>query len=473
MSEVTVRSFPRTSWVEPPTLIVAGTGIALAVAVGLLSNAHPRFAWLDMSVLVLAAGAIFVRTLEWRVGLMVLLIVTCLIDRYTFAVGRVNMRPEHVAAGLLLAATVLDRLRSRRLDMFKPRLGEAFLVAWFVVALASSLLEAPHRGDSLKVLALLAISSFALFLPSRVIEKDQHALDQILRWALLAFAIDSAYAVGVYYLHLLGPTISISVNPAGGHLNAYGTLWEPNVLGAISGAGALAWAHLSKDRFRHHWIGIALCLSACVVSLARAALLAVVIVFVLSYVLPRGIRPDVRATLYGIAAALVTMVMVIVADIEGKFIAHPQAGGTISSLGNATDLTGRLNQFRPVFSDLQASPIIGLGIDSFGQRHVTQGMAAHLANLELLLLNDTGILGLLLVLGFVAMLVIAAWLRRHDATVVGVAAMVLVVFITNQSTETLELMITWLLLGLLSASICAAEPLKLPGIARTVRDTET
>jgi hypothetical protein len=472
MTDVAVRSLPREGWAEPPTFIVAGTGIALAVSVGTLSYVHPPLAWLGMSVLVLAAGAVFVRTLEWRAGLMVLLIVTCLIDRYTFSVGRLNIRPEHIAVALLLAATVLDRVRSGRLDAFKPRLGEAFLVAWFVVAAASSVLEAPHRSDSVKVLALLAISSLALFLPSRVIEKDQDVLDRVLRWLLLAFAIDSAYAVGAYFLHLFGPTISISVNPAGGHFNAYGTLWEPNVLGAISGAGALAWAHLGKDRFRHHWIGIALCFSACVVSLARAALLAVVVVYVLSFVLPPGRRPNIRASLYAIATALVTMAALILADVAGKYTIQP--GGAINSLGNGTDLIGRLNQFRPVFADLKANPILGLGIDSFGQRHVTQGLAEHLANVELLLLNDTGILGLLLVLGFIAMLAIAAWLRRHDAMVVGLTATALVVFITNQATETLELMITWLLLGLVSAAIYAApNPVPPPGSARRARDTGT
>lgn len=465
-----MRTIPRESWAARPTLVVVSTGVALSLSVGVLSYLHPRFAWVGMIALVLAAGAVFVRALEWRVGLMVLLIVACFIDRYEFSVSRLDLRPEHVAVFVLLAATVIDRVRTNRLeDMLKPRLGELFIIAWFVIAALSSVLVPPHRSDSVKVLALLAISSLALFLPPRVIEKDKDVLDQIVRWLLLAFAIDSAYAVFAYFFHFFGPSISISVNPAGGHLNGYGTLWEPNVLGAIAGAGALAWAHLGKTRFSHHWIGVGICFAACIVSLARAALLAVVIVFVLSFVLPPGRRPNMRATLIGIGVAIVAMAGVIVGDIFGKYTVQP--GGALSSLGNGTDLAGRISQFRPVFLDLQASPIIGLGIDSFGQRHITAGLAEHLANVELVLLNDTGILGMLLVLGFVAYLTIAAWLRRHDETLVGITAIVFVVFITNQATETLELMITWLLFGLFSAAIQVAEPVRLTGRVRTARDT--
>jgi hypothetical protein len=346
-----------------------------------------------------------------------------------------------------------------------------------VVGLASSVLVAPSRGQSLKVLALLIISSAALVLPRRLIERRQE-LELIIRYLLLALALESAYALAAYFLHIFGPSISISANPAGGHLNAYGTLWEPNVLGAIGGAGALAWAHLGKKRFRHEWIGIALCFSACVVSLTRTALLAVTAVLLLSLLLPSRQRPSVRAVVLGTVAAVITIGAVIAADTWSHYtVAGNAGGGAVASIGNGTDLTGRVNQIKPLLADLKHSPLIGGGIDSFGQRHAAAGAQEHLANLEMTIVNDTGVLGLILFAAFLAVILVAAWRNRHDDLVLGLAAMVTVVAITNQATETLELMITWLLVGMLVAAteLAEAEPvravIKSPAFGRTAPGT--
>jgi O-antigen ligase len=121
-------------------------------------------------------------------------------------------------------------------------------------------------------------------------------------------------------------------------------------------------------------------------------------------------------------------------------------------------------------ADLSRNPIVGGGIDSFGQRHVVEGFHEHLANLELIVLNDTGLLGLLLFALVMIAVIVATWRRRNDAIVGGLTAMTLVLALTNQATETLELMITWLLVGLLLAAN-QAEPVSEPVSARTARDT--
>jgi hypothetical protein len=53
---------------------------------------------------------------------------------------------------------------------------------------------------------------------------------------------------------------------------------------------------------------------------------------------------------------------------------------------------------------------------------------------------------------------VPAWRHRRDATVAGLGMSTLVIAITNMATETTELMITWLLLGLVLMAVDASDP---------------
>ncbi len=437
----------------PLTAALGAISVGLGLATELLAYSHVGWAAAAMVAAVLATGVAFVLLLGWRVGLVALLILTCMIDRHTFAVGRFNIRPEQVAAIVALVALVANRLREGALGWLRPTLAEAALLAWFAIGLVSSLTAAPDRGTSLKVLALLVISSLALFLPRRLLEDDRDRLERVVALLLLGFAVESIYAVATYFLHLFGPTVLLAINPAGGHLEAFGTLWEPNVLGAVCGAGAVAWAYLGRRYFGHPWLGVALCLAASVVSFARAAWLAVIIVFALSLATSVRRRIDLGALGAGAAATAVLSVVVVATDKMGNY--SPAATGVVSALGNGTDVTGRLNQLGPVFADLggKLRLVVGGGTNSFAARHVLNGVPQHLANLELMVLNDTGLIGVLLFGLFGIAIVLAVWRYRKDTIVLGLGAMMLVLAMTNTATETLELMVTWLLIGLLLAAI--------------------
>ncbi len=453
------------------TPIVVATGIALGIVIGELAYLHSGWGPAGMIVAVAVAAAVFVRVLGWTVGLVVLLIVTCFIDRETFPVGRFEIRPEQMAALLALVALVVRRLRAGRMDWLHPSLAETALAAWFAVGLVSSVTAAPDRSGSLKVLALLVVSSLALFLPRRLIEENGEQLEQVLPLLLLGFAIEGAYAVATYFLHLFGPTISLSINPAGGHLDAFGTLWEPNVLGAVSGAGAVAWVFLGRRYFGHPWIGVVLCMMASVVSFARAAWLAMIIVFVFSLMTSFRRRIGVGALGIGAVATAVLLPVVLAIDKIGNY--SPGTAGVVSAVGNGTDILGRFYQFASVFADIKTRLLGGGGTNSFAERHVLNGVPQHLANLELTVFNDTGVVGVLFFATFIIAIVLATWRHRSDTVVLGLGAMMLVLAMTNTATETLELMITWLLIGLLLAGVQVARAVSPSAIARTARDTES
>lgn len=471
MSQVAIHADARPVWPLAPTVGLGVTGIAMGLAFAGLAEFHSRWATVGMVILVVAAAAIFVRLLGWSVGMIVLLIVTCLIDRNTFPAGGANIRPEQVAGILALATLVIFALRSGRVfPLVMPNRIELALLAWFVVALISSVAFALSRIESLKILALLMLSSLAFFLPRRLIANRPEKIEQVVGWALLAFAVESIYASSMYFVHLLGPTISLSANPATGQLDVYGTLWEPNVLGAMAGAGAVGWAYLGPRYFKHAWIGLAVCLTACVASFARAAWLSLIVVMVLTLIItPLRKQIDLRTLSIGSLGAFLLSVWIYASDRLGNYT--PVTGGIGSSVGNQTDVLGRLYQFPIVFNDLKHRPILGGGIDSYGQRHLFAGVHVHLGNLELLVLNDTGVVGLLIFVAFVVAIVAAVIRYRENRIVQGMAAMVAVIAIANQATETLELMITWLLIGLLLAAFNAAAHITPPATSGLARDT--
>lgn len=442
--------------------MVLATSVVLGLVVGELWYAHPSWSAAAMIAAVLVAAAIFGRVLGLTMGLFVLLVATCIVDQWVFSVGRFNIRPEQIAVLILLLGLGLRRFRDLTV---RPTVAEILLLAWFAIGLISSLTAAPDRSHSLKELALLVLSSLALFLPRRLLDREQ--LDQVVRWLLLGLAVEGVYAVGTYFLHVLGPSISLVVNPGTGHLVSTGTLWEPNVLGAMCGAGAVAWAFLGKRYFRYPWVGVALCLSASVVSFTRAAWLAVIIVFAFCFATSIRRRMDLNALAKGATATGVVSVAILAIDKLGNY--SPQAAGLLPSVGNATDIQGRLYQFAPVLADLKHNPIFGGGTNSFPERHAPlYGFPQHLGTLELMVVNDTGLLGLLAFSAFVVAIGIGAWRVRHDLTVLGLSLMMLVLAITSVATEPLELMITWLFLGLLSAAIQLAASVSQPTTARTI-----
>jgi hypothetical protein len=446
-------------------VVAAGLGLGL----GVLTLAPPRLAIAGAIGLVLVAAAVYVRVLGARVGLLALLITTCLIDRFTYRLGPVDIRAEQLAALIGLGlVTVWVVSRRDGWALLRPNLSEALLGVWFALSLISSLTAAPDVSRSVKGVALLLISSLGLLLPRRLLDKttDREQLDMIVKLLLIAFAVEGAYGTGAFLAHVFGSTVSLGANPATGHLSGYGTLWEPNVFGAFCAAGAVAWAWLGPRRFGPTWLGIAACLGGTVVSFTRAAWLAAFVVLAISLAGPVRQRANLRQLVLGIAGTAVIALAVFgaeqVADYYPKVPGSPAAPVTSRGLPalliNSIDVFGRLYQAPIVLADLSGRPLLGNGTASYGERHQVAGQPEqHIANLELSVLNDTGILGLLVFAAFGAALATAAWRLRRDPIVAGLGMATLVIAITNTATETTELMITWLMLGLVLMAVDAAK----------------
>ncbi|MFI5283888.1 MAG: hypothetical protein ACHQ0J_12280 [Candidatus Dormibacterales bacterium] len=440
--------------------IVWIAAVGFGVLAGLLSWVSRGWTTAAMVVAVLALGALYVRILGLRVGLVSLLVATSVIDHFTFRAGPIDLRPEEIAGlGALLAIAAM-MVHERDVSWLRPNLPEVILGAWFVCSILSSLLASPDRRLSAKIIALVAVCSLGFLLPRRILAGDRSAenLETVTRWLLIVFATEATYGSLAYLLHVFGPTIAIAPNPASGHLGAYGTLWEQNVFGAFAAAGAVAWSYLGPSRFRHAWIGITACVGGLIDSVTRTAWLVAAAMAALGIVLP-GLRRrlELAALGSGALASLGVIGATLAVDRFGSYTVPvagltPGRGGLLDAILNLVDVVGRITQLNPIMNDIRGHLFLGRGTASFEALHVVKGVPEHVASLALLVLNDTGLLGLALFIAFAIAIFVRAWSRRSSAYVVAFGQVALVIGLTNLATETTELMIGWLLIGVLMAA---------------------
>ena len=463
----------RPSGLDRGLVIFTAIAIVLAIGAGAVSLAPGKLQAPLEALLVLVAGAVLVRTLGARVGLVALLIAACMINRFTYSLGSFDVRSEQVAAGLGLVY-IGYQLMTRRgeLSLLRPNLAELLLGAWFLLNLISSVTAAPEKSRSVKAVALLVVGSLGLLLPRRLVigQAAREAIDPIIKMLLVAIAAEGTYGVAAWLAHVFGSTVSISPNQATGHLIAYGTLWEPNVFGAVCAAGAIAWAWLGPRYFRFAWLGLALCLAGTLVSFTRAAWAAVAVMLAVSFFGQLRERANTRQIVIGCLAAGAFAVAAFAAEKTTDYYVVVQVTGTngqphqlqptrgfFSNLGNAIDVLGRLDQIKIGGNDIKKHVLLGNGTASYGERHLVAGQPEHIANLELAVLYDTGVVGLLMFLGFVVAVGYAAWRRRGDPYVAGLGMAAIVIFIANAATETTELMFTWLIVGLVLMAVDVAD----------------
>jgi hypothetical protein len=433
-----------------------------------------------MAAAALALAIYLVRVQGIAVGLVTTLIVTSVTDHFTFSIGPLALRAEQVAALIALAVLAVVKLRERDFSWLKPSLAEGLLLAWLVIGITGSLLASPDKRLSFKIVFLIAICSLGFLLPRRLLAGQRLAghIDSVVFWLLVIFATESAYGVIAYILHVFGPTIGLTPNPASGHLSAYGTLWEQNVFGAFAAAGGVAWVYLRPSRFRWAVIGLAACVGGLFDSLTRAAWLAAALVGALGVALPSlRRRIDFRQVVYAGLGGAVVVAATLIVDRVGNYnvlipraVGGPDKGGLLAAILNIVDLVGRANQTGPVWGDVSGHLALGRGIASYQALHVVNNVPQHIASLPLLILHDTGMIGLLVFTGFVVAVIVRAWVRRGDPIVVGLGQTAIVVGLTNLATETTELMIGWLLIGVLMAAVDAAPP-SAAGVGLDKRDT--
>jgi hypothetical protein len=481
-------------------LRVAALGALVGSALlALVAASATVWAFPAAAVITLGIYALFVWAFDARVGVLALLCLVCALDAFEFSAGPIFVRAEQIAAVVGFVVIVATRRAGTR--WWLPSTLEWVLLIWFALNVVGSLIAAPQLGVSMKVLALMVLSSAGLLIPRRL-NLSRDGLYQAIRLQLLVFAGAAAYGlIALVSAPILQTEFGLTFNRLTKQLVASGSLWESNVFGAYCASGAVAWALLGPRWFswRSTGLGLGLCVCGVLVSLTRASWVALLLVAVIILVGP--LRKKIEPRSIWVAAAMFGSTLVLFSLAEGAgiysasggphrpdqalaYIGPAKATSTPSSGTGSTPLTtpptatptptptaisspgpnlggivsdprdivGRIQQAEAVFYDLRAHPLFGGGTASYGERYQVQGMQLWIASLPLRVVNDTGIVGSAVFVLFLALIAATACRARRDLLAATLGLILLLIFMTNLSTETLELMFTWLFIGVAVAA---------------------
>jgi hypothetical protein len=132
-------------------------------------------------------------------------------------------------------------------------------------------------------------------------------------------------------------------------------------------------------------------------------------------------------------------------ETEAPGSPQPSASPRVRYVGTGDTIEVRMRNIRKGLADIDESPLIGLGTDSFRQRHEEQSCKcpAHIANLPFAALYDSGAVGVLGLAGLLASALWAAWRTGRWAYL----AALIVMIVGYQVTDAFRFASNWILLG--------------------------
>jgi hypothetical protein len=428
------------------------------------------------------------------------------LSRWTIELPIGNMRMEQpaIAAGLLAilyARRMPDAATMRRL----LPIALAFM-AYLGALTASSLLYSPDRADSLRMTLWIGLSMGGGLLAFMLLFGGDPGGSP--SWLRIAAAGQATVGILVAVVFLtLGPVV-FAGDPMPGMQDAlasmpkvFGVSWEANLYSSLLGALSPFVIEEFRCRPRPRSAAlVAVVFLGFAVGVSRGAYLALAagLITYLGVLLVRKQRP--RSLLLPVSVVMGAVVVgALVAPVllpAGRDLNQPinlttpgwgrglaigpyllpgwssegLAGGSPASTGPSIpgtttthivlppypDTIGfRLERIPVALKDLPRNPIIGLGANSFGQRHADPSQAGgppdHIAILAFAALYESGVLGALgLAIGFVLIL-LAFWRASRHPTTGPMAAAYLgslvCLLIAYQATNALNFALIWLIAG--------------------------
>lgn len=396
------------------TVLIAGA-LIVALIVGYLLS------WLDtgyqlvLAALIIGGFLAFITFSALRFGFYVLLI-SSMFGRLEISTQFAALRPDQVVlmpvlAGVALRLAVVSLSNSsqfsRRLQLSViPAIVFAGLILYLAVNGLSSFLFSPIPFESFKIVAWLLLSFLAFVITYFVVGRYVGVREAFFAVLIAGFA-SGAVGVALFILaQLTGSTFGLQQDIAP---KVYGTFFEANIFGsfqAFTVISGIAMLHLRQVRRRAFvWVAVGTVIStmALALSFTRAAWLALLAgLLVLIFFQLKGGRFILllaRLGIFTFIALLAVSSMGLLNSLSTRFASIPDfSRGTVAF---------RFVRFNIALAEWPSSPILGLGTNSFGQRHLdpTQNYAPdYLPSLFLATLYDTGLVGLLILIAVLGVL---------------------------------------------------------------------
>lgn len=434
-----------------------------------LLTAIALFAWPDAVGITTLAVAAAIMVPVALVGLaqspevaIVALLVASAVPRLSLAIAGLNARPEHIIGGMMVC--VLPFIWKKRERPIEWTRSDLWLMAYIALIFFSSIFMSVDAQQTTKWAMQQTLAILPYFF-LRLVITDRERFRWAFRALLAVGAAASAYAIFCFYSYSLFHTsFGVEVEQyEGGVAATYGLQFEANILGAYSGALAVMMLVMYLwEGSRKYLIGSAFFgLIAMAISLSRAALLATFLVVTLAGLLA-FVRKRLtwKATINFAAASLVALLLVapfILQHYTERFSTVELADPTSdpNTLTRAVQTVSAIDEVEkhPFFGGGTASFQLAFNWQDFGAGWEDQGW---IANTELRVLHDTGIVGLLTFVIFLSTLVWQAYkvLKRESSPeLIALLAGGVVYCITFQATEGTLLAFSWVHVGLIGCAV--------------------
>lgn len=398
--------YPR--WLQPPRGVIATLGF---VGVGLGIAYDQRVALVIVGI----AAVVFLQSLGWKV-LLPVLIGSTFVTRFRPELLGLNFLPEHVVLAACLVALLIGGRHTAVVAAATDRsvlLLGAF-VAWSAVV---SIVRSPQPTPSLQIVGWLALDWLLLVAVLASTDDPRTIARQGTRWlggaATIAIALWVAASAGAI-------SFGVQLESTVGAQGAYGLSYESNILAATLAVWAfvaLTCPGIVPRRARN--LIVVLAGMAIALSLTRAAVVGLA-AGLLVWALMEGLlgwRVVVRmcAVTVGVIGLSYVVAPNVVAPIATK-------AGRLFDFGSGNGQL-RVSEWKKSLGDISGADwLVGLGTNSYGQRHLDPTrpdlrIPAYLGNLPLQVVYDSGIVGAGLLCGAVVRVIPKT--RRQAARALG------------------------------------------------------
>lgn len=416
------------------TVVYVGISVAVAGVTGFLIGSTGT-----TLAMLLVGGLVILGLLQNKAWFAIAIAATPFISRYGIPLADVVVRPEMIAGAAAAASLFFDRRKSRFTDA--QRTIVAMLAGWLFYLTVTTVLHAPSPSGSASVLVWLAID---LALLVWIATNTEYAR-LIIKFSIGASAVLCGVGIVIWYLAQSGLTTwGVQQDFTYGGYAVYVTVYEANIFASL----VVLWSVVAMTKYSRHVstpLRMFLIFAAPIASVAahtRAALAAWVLAAAIM-IFRKNVAKGVKASL-----ALAGGVSVIFF----ANVANSSLDG-LSKFVNPFDFSGgtggyRSNSWQVALQDTIGSTgwFAGLGLNTFGQRHVdptkvSQQEPWYLGNISIQLFHDGGILAVILVGG--ALILTLLWIRSLDALMIALCYGVVATL-----TSTLWLAQTWIFAGL-------------------------
>jgi hypothetical protein len=403
-----------------------------------------------VSALVVVIAAVALVTCIAPIGprrLSVVQFASLYVTRFRSGFAGVRLLPEHVVALIMLVSAALTgRLGEvTRAARSKTLVLTGAYIAWGAcVSLAAS----PDPGASLGIAAWLALSWLIAVNLVAFGGTSARMQRQLVGWAGLA-----AWTAILVYVgdRLFGVGIGMQLEPNTGSRALFGVAWEANILASTLSAALFLAVTAGRSTISRRMLVLSVpaMLAAILLALTRAAVLGLVLGLVCWAVMSGGaaLRRCIAWIVLGaIAAAAIAVVSpATLRPVEEK----------LSLLVDTGSQTGhnRLEDWSAAVGDIDAkSVVVGLGLNTFGQRHLDRTRPdnptpGYLGSLPLQIVYDTGVVGVFLL----GAALVSVWPQTRTARRRALG-LIIVVLVSTTATSTFWFGSTWALVALATIS---------------------